>query len=61
MGDWFTHKDEHEVLGGGYSDVSIFLTDKGFSAVRKWCGTDMKGVLRIIRVKELHDYPVALI
>lgn len=50
--DWFTNKENHHTLAGGYQNVHIFLTDKGFSSVHKWCHTEMIGVLRVIQVHE---------
>ena len=58
--DWFSNKENHHTLAGGYSNVHIFLTDKGFSSVHKWCHTEMIGVLRVIQVHECEagGYPV---
>ena len=41
--------------------MRIYLTDKGFGTVHKWCSTDMKGVLRMLKTKEVQGYPVVLL
>ena len=41
--------------------MQIYLTDKGFSSVRKWTYTDMSGVLRMTQVKDCENYPVILL
>ena len=58
--NWFENKNDHVTLAC-YSDVNIYLTDKGFGSVHKWCRTEMKGVLRLIQVKEEQGYPVILL
>jgi len=58
---WLKNPKEHVNLAGGYENVRIFLTDKGFGTVHKWCATDMKGVLKLIQKKEVHGFPVVLI
>ena len=39
-------------MGGGYPNVHIYVTDKGFGTVQKWCHTEMIGVLRIKQIKD---------
>lgn len=58
---WFKNKETHVNLAGGYDHVRIYLTDKGFGTVHKWCSTDMKGVLRMKQTKEVQGYPVVLL
>lgn len=59
--DWFKEKGEHTTLAGAYKNVNIYLTDKGFSSVRKWTRSDMIGALRMIQVKEVENYPVVIL
>ena len=58
---WFLSETDHTVLAGGYAGVRIFLTDKGFSSVRKWTDTEMCGVLRLIQVKEIDGLPCVML
>ena len=56
--DWFKNTEEHHTLAGGYRNVNIYLTLKD---KQKWCYTDMRGVLRVIQVKEADGYPVIIL
>ena len=58
--DWYENKKDHQNLAC-YSGVHIYLTDKGFGTVHKWCYTEMQGVLRLIQVKDEADYPAVLV
>ena len=59
--DWFTQTEEHQTLGGPYRNVHIYLTDKGFSTVQKWCHTQMIGVLRIKQVRDCDSHPLIVL
>jgi len=59
--DWFSNTEEHHTLAGGYQNVHIYFTAKGFQATHKWTNTDMSGVLRVIQVKEQDSYPVIML
>ena len=48
-------------MAGGYNNVHIYLTDKGFGTVQKWCHTEMIGVLRIIQIKDCDNYPLVVL
>lgn len=43
--------------------MHVYLTDKGWGMVHKWCHTEMVGVLRLIQVKECDEggYPVIIL
>ena len=56
--NWFENKNDHEAMGEGFKEVSIYLTDKGFGTVHRWCRTDMHGVLRFILIKDAEGYPI---
>lgn len=45
---WFTNKEDHCTLGGGYTNVHIYITGKGYDGLHKWSRTDMFGTLRVI-------------
>lgn len=60
LDDWYENKKDHQNLAS-YKGVHIYLTDKGFGTVQKWCYTEMQGVLRLIQVKEELDYPAILV
>ena len=50
--DWFTNIDEHvQLTNGGFEDVQVLFT-AGKGTLAKWCKTDMKGILRLVKVKE---------
>lgn len=59
--DWYENTKEHQELAGPFAGVGVYLTDKGFGTVHKWCDTEMFGVLRMIQVKEANDYPAVIL
>lgn len=59
--DWFSKTEDHHTIAGGYQNVHIYFTGKGFQATHKWTNTDMSGVLRVIQVKEQDGYPVIIL
>ena len=58
--DWYENKTDHEILAK-YDGVNIYLTDKGFGTVHKWCYSEMCGVLRLIQVKDEADIPAVIV
>lgn len=61
MDDWFEKTSDHVTVAGGYTDVSIFMTDKGFGTEHRWCRTDMNGVLRLMLIKDAENYPLVVL
>ena len=59
--DWYENKKGHVTLAGAFEGVGVYLTDKGFGTVHKWCNTEMFGALRLIQVHEAQDYPAVIL
>jgi len=59
--DWLEYTKTHITLGGGYQGVKIFMTGSSYGAARKWTNTDMHGVLYLIQIKEVQNYPVVMV
>ena len=59
--NWLKNTEMHITLGGGYEGVKIFMTGKNFGGPLKWSKTDIEGVLRLIQITEVENYPVVLI
>ena len=44
--------DREIVLSGGFSDVRVFMTDKGNNQ-QKWSDTKMQGILKLVMVQDV--------